>query len=595
MLFNPAVQAAAVRPNRYDLALLPLLAALLAAAMYGAVQMAAPLASSAPVALAPHHLPYYLLRTLLRMFAALGCSLLFTFAFAVAANRYPRVGKALLPLLDVLQSVPVLGFQAIAVAPFIALFPGSVLGAECAAIFAIFSSQAWNMAFSLYHSIRTVPPALQRAARRQRMNGWQRFWRIELPHGAQPLLWNMMMSMSGGWFFLVASEVITVAGRDIRLPGIGAWIAAAIEQRDMIAIAWAMLAMLAGIVLYDQLLFRPLLAWTSRMQGNTTQRRTWLMNWVRRGAWTRVLAGSLYRGLAGMPGWYSQPPATAGEAAARWAGKHAAHAEGTQRNTPRAAMRHLRKFAPLAAGFACAVAAAWALSACATLIEAECGWRETAHVAWLGLLTLLRVLVPVALVSLFWVPFSIWAGLRPRRTKIVQGAAQWLAALPLNLLFPLAAVALATFRLNPDIWLSVLLVAGTQWYILFNVMAGAATLPEKQVAGLTRWQTWRGVYLPAVAPHCVTGMLTACGGSWNASVVAEYINWGDTTVTAHGLGSYIRQMTDAGDMPRLALGIAVMCIYVVALNHTLWRGLYRLADRRQPALTFANGTGTAVG
>ncbi len=231
------------------------------------------------------------------------------------------------------------------------------------------------------------------------------------------------------------------------------------------------------------------------------------------------------------------------------------------------------------AGSAAALAGcAWAAWAGAVFVHTECGWRELAHVTWLGCLTLLRVLVPVALVSLFWVPFAIWAGQRPRVARVVQDGAQWLAALPLNLLFPLAAAVLLKYRLDPDIWLAVLLVAGTQWYVLFNVMAGAASL--RAPAGLHGWEKWRRAYLPAVAPHCVTGALTACGGSWNASVVAETINWGDTTLAAQGLGSYIRQMTEAGDMPRLALGIAVMCAFVVLLNHTLWRWLYRVAERR---------------
>ncbi|MBY0240573.1 MAG: ABC transporter permease subunit [Burkholderiaceae bacterium] len=575
MLFLPSL-----RPNRYDLALLPLLAGLAAAIAYGVLQWTAPLTDAVHM-LDPLRLPYYLLRTLLRMFAALGCSLLFTFAFALAASRSERLGKLLLPMLDILQSVPVLGFQAVSVAPFIALFPGSMLGAECAAVFAIFSSQAWNMAFSMTQSVRTVPPAWRRIARQRRMNGWQRFWRIELPHGAQPLVANMMVSMSGGWFFLVASEVISVAGRDIRLPGIGAWIAAAVEQRDSAALAWALLAMAAGIVLYNQLLFRPLMAWAGRQLRRPTAsprcrhdapRGTWLTRWIDQGAWTGSIARTLKSAAAPVPDWFAKTPAGA-----------------ANRPAPLPAAR-------LPSGAAASVAvlaAAWAAWHCATFIRAECGWPEAGHVAWLGCLTLLRVMVPVALVSLFWIPFAIWAGQRPRVAALVQDAAQGLAALPLNLLFPVAAALLLKYHLNPDIWLSVLLVAGTQWYILFNVLAGAAALPAP--TGLHGWRGWRQTDLSSVFPHCVTGALTACGGAWNASVVAETINWGDTTLSAQGLGSYIRQMTEAGDMPRLALGIAVMCAFVVLLNHTLWRALYRLAERRpaQPP-TFATGTGTTT-
>ena len=578
-LFNPrraapAVAPASIGPNRWDWLLLPLVLAVLAAAGFGAICMARPFApgQASAISLDGARLPYYLLRTMLRMFIALGCSLLFAFAFAPLAAKYRAAGKVLLPLLDVLQSVPILGFQAIAVAPFIALFPGNLLGVECAAIFAIFTSQAWNMAFSLYQSIRSVPPELDEAARVFALSGWQRFWRLELPYATPALLWNMMMSMSGGWFFLVAAEAITVSGRDIKLPGVGAYIAQAIETGNGHAIALAIAAMLAGIVLADQLFFRPLLAWADKFrfedtQGDTAQ-RSWLLDCARRSRWLRQLAGLVRRRMRGTLGWFASRPRPAQATACAPAG-----VGSTISATPRVLW---------AAIVLVSLLAAWRL---VLFMDGSVGWSDVAHAAWLGMLTLLRVMVLIALASLLWVPVAVWIGLRPRWAQGVQAVAQCLAAFPVNLMFPVVVYLMAAHRLSPNIWLSPLMIFGTQWYILFNVVAGAATIPiALRLAagnlGLKGWLKWKRVYLPAVFPAYITGAITACGGSWNASIVAEYVSWGHTTLAADGLGSYIKQMTDAGDFHRTALGIAVMCLYVMLLNRFFWSRLYRLAEER---------------
>ncbi|MGO4479562.1 ABC transporter permease [Massilia sp. 2TAF26] len=566
---RPAVDRGGRGFNRWDWLLLPLVLAVLAACAYGAMQMARPfvVGQATPISLDPAALPYYLLRTILRMFIALGCSLVFSFVFAAVAAKYRAAEKALIPLLDILQSVPILGFQAIAIAPFIALFPGSLLGVECAAIFAIFTSQAWNMAFSLYQSMRTVPDELNEAARVFCLSGWQRFWRLELPYATPALLWNMMMSMSGGWFFLVAAEAISVAGQDIKLPGIGAFIAVAIEQENGKAVAWAILAMLAGIVLYDQLFFRPLLAWADKFrfeesQGETAQ-RSWLLDWGRRSLWVSRLAQRFWATMRITLGWFgTAATAPAPQKPATW-----------QRILPRL-WDVLLPVAVLAATLKLAV-----------YVHAEVGWGEAGHVVLLGLATLLRVMLLIALASLFWVPVAVWIGLSPRYSQRVQAVAQFLAAFPVNLLFPLVVFLMVSFKLNPDIWLSPLMVFGTQWYILFNVVAGASTIPtELRLAadnlGLRGWLKWKRVYLPAVFPAYLTGAITASGGSWNASIVAEYVTWGKTTLAAQGLGSYIKQMTDAGDFPRIALGIGIMCIFVMLLNRFFWRKLYLLADNR---------------
>lgn len=557
-------------PNRWDWALLPLVLGVLIMVAFGATQMARPFSvgESPHIFLDPLYLPYYLLRTILRMFTALGFSLLFSFAFAAIAAKYRAAEKAMIPMLDILQSVPILGFQAIAVAPFIALFPGNLLGVECAAIFAIFSSQAWNMAFSLYQSIRTVPPELNEAARVFRLSGWQRFWRLELPYAMPGLLWNMMMSMSGGWFFLVAAEAISVAGQDIKLPGIGAYIAVAIEAKNAGAIAWAIGAMLLGILLYDQLFFRPLLAWADKFrfeesQGETAQ-HSWLLDWTRRSRWVHLITDRFWKLLRSTLSWFSvrydgiSPLARPTSANPRWS-----------------KMLDILLM----------VATLFAVYRLIVFVHIDVGWTEALHVVGLGLLTLTRVMVLIGLASLIWVPIAVWIGLRPQYSQRVQAVAQFLAAFPVNLMFPLVVFAFMALKLNPNVWLSPLMVFGTQWYILFNVVAGASTIPnELRLAadnlGVKGWLKWKRVYLPAVFPAYITGAITASGGSWNASIVAEYVTWGKTTLKADGLGSYIKQMTDAGDFHRIALGIGVMCVFVMLLNRFFWRKLYLLAEDR---------------
>jgi NitT/TauT family transport system permease protein len=474
----------------------------------------------------------------------------------------------LVPLLDILQSIPILGFLSITVTGFIALFPGNLFGVECAAVFAIFTSQAWNMAFSLYQSLRTVPGELHEAARVFQLSGWQRFWRLELPFAMPNLLWNMMMSMSGGWFFVVASEAISVSNQSIKLPGIGSYIALAIEARDLVAIGWAIGAMLVGIVLYDQLFFRPLLAWAEKFRfedsGADDAPASWLLTWLRR----------------------TERLHTLGLAFVRWLERSLAlfrlHHDGTSiRARPTA--RHPGWSRAWDATLAAAVLfAAWQL---AVFIHTEVGWAEVGHVIVLACFTLVRVLVLIALAALVWVPVGIWIGMNPRWSGRLQALAQFLAAFPANLMFPIAVVGIVRWKLDPDLWLSPLMVLGTQWYLLFNVIAGASTVPAElrhaaRNLGLSGWLKWKRYLLPAVFPSFVTGAITASGGSWNASIVAEYVSWGDTTLQARGLGSYIAQMTAAGDFPRIALGIGVMCVFVMAMNHFVWRRLYRIAEDR---------------
>jgi NitT/TauT family transport system permease protein len=520
-----------------------------------------------PLSLDPRHLPEYAARTTLRMLVALFISLVFTLSYATWAAKSERAGKLLVPILDILQSVPILGFLSITLVFFMSLAPGRVLGAEFASIFVIFTSQAWNMAFSFYQSLRTIPIELSEAADSFRLSPWMRFWQLEVPFGLPALVWNMMMSMSGGWFFVVASESITVGHNTVALPGIGSYIALAIEQKNLPAMGYAIGTMLLVILLYDQLLFRPLVSWVDRFRvesdpGEDTP-ESWALTMMRRSRLIR----------AGRVAFQAAVLATSrafnfGDAAER-----------VRANRPKRRSLDLLWVSLVAVAVAAGV---WHLVAS---LVTHTPVHEAVQVCGLALITMVRVFVLIALASLVWVPVGIWVGLRPRAARIVQPVAQFLAAFPANLLFPIAIYGIVTWKLKPDIWLSPLMILGTQWYILFNVIAGAAQLPaELRYAatnfGVKGWLWWRKVALPGVLPFYVTGAITASGGSWNAAQVAELVTWGNTEIEAKGLGSYIADAATAGDFHRIVLGVGVMSLFVVVINRLFWRPLYYYAERK---------------
>jgi NitT/TauT family transport system permease protein len=558
-----------LRPNYWDLVALPLVLGLVALVAWGGMAMSAhyQIGEALAISLDPWRLPEYALRTVLRMGAALIASLVFSLAYAALAAKSRQAEKILIPVLDILQSVPILGFLSITVTGFIALFPGRLLGVECAAIFAIFTSQAWNMTFSVYQSLRTVPAELIEAARMYHLSPWRRFWRLEVPHAIPSLVWNMMMSVSGGWFFVVASEAITVSGQSILLPGVGSYIATAIAQRDLAAIGWAVLVMFVVILLYDQLLFRPLIAWSRKFQGDAAADadnvRPWFLIVLQRARlFDLVQAGvlAINRIIDG--------------AIAALARRRLPAAE----RPPRPAFDLVFDIALLALA---AGASVWLV----VFIRESVDLAEIGRVFLLGLATAARVLVLIGIASVVWVPIGVGIGLRPHFADLAQPVVQFLAAFPANLFFPAAVVLILRFHLNPEIWLSPLMILGTQWYILFNVIAGTTAVPAElrlaaQNFAVRRLLWWRRVILPAIFPAYVTGAVTAAGGSWNASIVAEIVQWGDTTLTATGIGAYIARTTAAGDGARIALGISVLCLYVLAFNRLLWRRLYNLAAER---------------
>ncbi len=554
-------------PNRRDLIALPLVIAMLLIVGHASRQMAVPfhLGETLQISLDPRSLPEYALYTVLRMLAALAASTAFTLVYAwfAANNRYAE--KIMVPLLDVLQSVPILGYLSITVTGFIALFPGSLLGLQFAVIFAVWTSQVWNMTFSLYQSLKTVPRDLVEAARLYRLNAWQRFWKLELPYAAPGLLWNAMMSMSGGWFFVVAAEALTVAGQQVSVPGVGSYIAAAIAAKNLGAIGWAILAMVAVILLYDTLLFRPIVAWADKFRLDNTVSvdapRSFVLDFLRR---TRLTQ------------WLARIPAVLWEASIRLLPPVSASRRPPRPMSPWADRVFFVLIGLLSAGL---------LGALFFVLPRDFGWPQVGHVMLLGLITALKVFALAGLSALVWVPVGIWIGLRPRWAAVAQPVAQFLAAFPANLLFPLVVVAIVHWDLNVNVFTAPLMILGSQWYILFSVIGGASALPSDlreagRNLGLRGWLLWRRLYLPAVFPAFVTGALTASGGAWNASIVAEVVSWGSHTLVATGLGAYITEATQSGQTLRVGLGVGVMALYVIGINRLIWHRLYQIAATR---------------
>jgi NitT/TauT family transport system permease protein len=567
--FTPPALGRAVLPNLWDAIALVFVIAGLILVLYGARATNAPLSvlNVEPLSLDPMHLPEYALRTILRMLLAIVCSLLFTFGYAALAAKSRRAEMVMIPLLDILQSVPILGFLTFTVVFFMNLFPGNVLGAELASVFAIFTSQAWNMTFSMYQSLRSVPADLEDVSRSFHLTGWQRYWRLDVPYATPGLVWNTMMSMSGGWFFVVASEAITVGDTTVTLPGIGSYVALAIKEQNLMAVGYAVLAMLAVIVLYDQLLFRPIVAWADKFRFEQTAASSaptsWVLDLFRR---TRAL-----RALVAPAGHFLHRLSIARlDLPARFARPEQAR--------PAARVGDL---AWVGALVALALFGCWWVY---SYLSASIGLGDVLTAVVGGLATLARVVVLMAIASLIWVPVGVWIGLRPKLAERVQPLAQFLAAFPANLAFPAFVVIIVHYGLNADIWLSPLMILGTQWYILFNVIAGASAFPNdlKEAAGsfhLHGWRWWIKVILPGIFPYYITGAITASGGSWNASIVAEVVTWGDQQLTATGLGAYIAKATTAGDFPRVVLGIIVMSLFVTLFNRVLWRPLYAFGER----------------
>ena len=554
-----------------DLVVLVALVALLFGLLRLAPSLNAPfLPKTAPseVSTDPADLPYYAVRSLLRMFAALILSVLFTFVYATAAARLRRLEKVLLPVLDILQSVPVLGFLAVTVTAFINLFPGSELGLEAASIFAIFTAMAWNMTFAFYYSLISQPRDLDEAARVMRLTKWQRFWRLDVPSGMIPLVWNGMMSFGGAWFFLAASESISVLNHHYALPGIGSYVATAIAHGDLAEVGLAIAVMIVMVIGVNFLFWRPVTAWADRFRVEeseaTEKPRSLVLDVLRRSQVPELLARPLL------------PVGRLLDRVTRPFGL-AEH--------PLAVSRARERTGDVF--FAGVLAALVFYGAWQALgyVHDTTGLGEFGYAFALGAATLARVALLTVVATVVWVPIGVWIGMNPKVTRYAQPVVQVAASFPANFVFPLATLVFVAWHIPLDIGAVLLMALGAQWYILFNVIAGASAIPSDLREAMTSlqvsgWLRWKKFILPAIFSSYVTGGITAAGGAWNASIVSEVVSYGNHHLTAAGLGAYIAKATATGNFPQILVGISVMSVYVVLVNRLLWRRLYALAERR---------------
>jgi NitT/TauT family transport system permease protein len=517
--------------------------------------------------LSPAALPRYTMFSLFRGLLAYVISLTFTLVYGYWAAKDRVAGRVLLPLLDILQSIPVLGFMPGLILALVALFPNSNIGLELAAVIMIFTGQAWNMTFSFVHSLRTVPADLREVATVYRFSWWQRLRNVELPFATLGLVWNSMMSMAGGWFFLMINESFQLGQRDFRLPGIGSYMSVAVEQGRGDAMILAVIAMAGMIVLLDQLLWRPVVVWAQKFRveegGEQVLMTSWFLDWLRTSRLVRALRGFARRMRE------------------RW--EHPAPSHPATALAEPAASRGSAPLSFVALGLLVVILGwgGWKLAHLLRQVPAGT-WGSAAGA---GLLTLSRVLASTAIGTLWALPAGLAIGLSSRLSRILQPVVQIAASFPAPMLFPLVIAILASAGITLG-WGSILLMLlGTQWYILFNVIAGAMAIPAdlKEAARsyrITGWTRFRTLYFPAVFPYLVTGWVTAAGGAWNASIVAEYVTFKGQTLRAAGLGAQISDAAARADFPRLATAILVMSILVVAFNRTVWRWCYRLAEDR---------------
>ena len=524
--------------------------------------------AAAAVSLDPAEIPYYAVRSLLRMFIGLFLAVVFTLVYATAAARLPRAEKILLPILDILQSVPVLGFLTVIASTLVALFPGSDLGLECASIFAIFTSMAWNITFAFHASLVSQPRELDEAARVMRLTKWERFWKLDVPSGMIPMIWNGMMSFGGAWFFLTASEAISVDGKSYALPGIGSYVATAALQDNLGDIGWAILAMIIMVLGVNFLFWRPLVAWAERFRvedsASADKPRSVVLDLIRRSQVNE---------------WIARPTRPFGRAM-----DSATRPFGLAEHPLRKPVVRQRA-GDLVFSTVVVLGVLFGVWEALAYIHRSVGFGQFGTAFGDGALTFARIIVVLIVSTLIWVPIGVWIGMNPRVSRLAQPVVQVAASFPANFLYPFLMALFIALGIGLDYGGIVLMLMGAQWYILFNVIAGASTIPNDlresmRIMGVRGRLRWKVLILPAIFPTYVTGAITAAGGAWNASIVAEFVTYDHKQIAARGLGAYITEASNAGDTAKVVLGVIVMSVYVVLVNRFFWRRLYALAERR---------------
>jgi NitT/TauT family transport system permease protein len=516
----------------------------------------------------PWMLPVYAAYSLLRILVAYLLSLAFTLVYGYVAAYNERAERLMVPLLDILQSIPVLSFLPGVMLAMVALFPRHQLGVEMGAILLIFTGQVWNMAFSFYSSLKSVPRDMREAAKIYQFNWYQRFINIELPYAAIGLVWNSMMSVAGGWFFLMACEMFVLGDKDFRLPGLGSYLQTAASAGDTRSILWGVATMILVIVLMDQILWRPVIAWAEKFKMEQVESadapQSWFLGFIEQSRGLVALRKRVFRPLRE---WMMM----------RFAIQHQSGDPDAPPPTWKVWTGRL-----IAAIAVCAVIYA-VISAGGMLRQLT--RQEYQQLVSGAFATFLRVIVALVIGSAWTIPVGVAIGFNPRLSRVAQPLAQIAASVPATALFPIVLLLLIKIGGGLGIGSIVLLLLGTQWYILFNVIAGAMAIPTdlREAATLFRFdsaQRWRTVILPGIFPYLVTGLVTASGGAWNASIVAEYFRFKDHTYTTHGLGAVISRATDAGNFDLLLASTIMMAIVVVTINRMVWRRLYRLAADR---------------
>jgi NitT/TauT family transport system permease protein len=562
--------SAASKPSLLvDVTLAACLFALVAGMIALAQRWEAPIREAVAIDLSPRALPGYTLLSLSRGFAAYVLSLAFTLIYGTIAAHSHRAEKVMIPLLDIGQGIPVLGFLPGLVLGMVALFPHTNVGLELACILMIFTGQVWNMVFSFYGSLRSVPEELKEVARIHHFGWWKTFRTVEVSGAVIGLVWNSMMSMAGGWFFLTVNEAFTLGDRDFRLPGVGSYMAVAIEKGDTAAMVWAIVAMTLMILAVDQLLWKPLVAWSQRFRleeiSGSEPPRSWVLDLVRRSWFAKRMR---------------QARREVEEAAARPSATKATVAASTSG----AGGHALRVTLLWALALAALAGAAIGVVKLVLLLVAVPGHEWSLLAASLGA-TFLRTAAALVLGALWCVPAGILIGRSAKWSRRLQPVVQIVASFPAPMLFPIVTGALLALRVPFSVVAAILMLLGAQWYVLFNVLAGASAIPHdleeaSETYDVRGFERWRKLYLPSIFPYLVTGLITAAGGAWNASIVAEVLTYKGQTLEAFGLGSMITRSTQQANFPLLAAGVLTMSAALILLNRTVWRPLYRLAESR---------------
>ncbi|NDB84653.1 MAG: ABC transporter permease subunit, partial [Alphaproteobacteria bacterium] len=520
----------------------------------------------------------YSMQTSFRMLVAIIFATLFGIIYGLIAAKFARLEVFLVPLLDVLQSVPILGFISFTITGFLNMFPGRMMGAELAVIFAIFTSQAWNIAFAVYASIKNLPKDFTDLAKVMQMSPWLTFWILELPYAAPAIIWNVVVSMSGGWFFIVASEVIIVGDHKLILDGVGSYIALSISEKNTNATMVAIFAMCCMIIIYDQLILRPLVVWSEKFKCDSAieigpRNRSWALELYSKSriclfishACSFMMQKLIYTKIL--------------------CKVNTSYSHNFTDELWRKRFSKIYRLYNFLLNILLTIASIYIGIKIFNFIDEKVDFAELLYVCLLAVITWSKIMILIFLASLIWVPIGVAIGLNPRLAAFVQPFTQFLAAFPINLLFPFVYLAITKYQLNPEIWLSPMMIVGTQWYILFNVVGAVNRISGElrdvaksfKIRGITRWKNF---ILPSILPHYITGAITACGASWNASIVAEVVSYGDKKIVATGIGSYIAAMTVKADFPRIALGVVVMAFFVVVFNKIFWQKLYDYAAKK---------------